>query len=138
MSYRDTLRVALPVDEGTRDKPYRDTVGKLTIGVGRNLDDVGVNEAEIALMLENDITRAEAAARRLVANFDELSDGRKAVVINMAFNLGERLAGFTATLTAIREGRFADAADEMLKSKWATQVGARARRLSAAMRFEDT
>lgn len=55
MSYRDILRPQLRIDEGVREFPYTDTVGKLSIGVGRNLDDVGLRPDEIALMLENDI-----------------------------------------------------------------------------------
>lgn len=135
MPYRDILRAQLPIDEGRRTKPYRDTVGKLTIGVGRNLDDVGLRPDEIALMLENDMVVAEKDARSLIHNFDELSDVRKAVVINMAFNMGiRRLAGFVNTLRAINEGRFGAAADGMLDSKWAQQVGERAERLAKQMR----
>lgn len=134
MTYKDIVRAQLPIDEGRKTKPYRDTVGKLSIGVGRNLDDVGVRPDEIALMLENDIAEAERAARSLV-NFDDLSDVRKAVVVNMAFNMGAAvLARFVNTLRAINEGRFGDAADGMLASKWAQQVGARAQRLAKQMR----
>lgn len=134
MTYLSILRAQLPVDEGVRAKPYRDTVGRLTIGVGRNLDDVGVSPDEIDLMLANDIARAEATARKWVPNFDALDDARRAAVCNMAFNLGDRLGGFSETLAAIRDGRWSDAASMMLASRWATQVGARARRLSNVMR----
>ena len=47
-------------DEGVRLKPYRDTVGKLTIGTGRNLDDMGISEVENAMLLDNDICCIEA------------------------------------------------------------------------------
>lgn len=135
MSYRDILRDQLRTDEGVRDRPYRDSVGKLTIGIGRNLDEVGVNAGEIELMLENDMTRAEAASSRLVLNFDDLSDARKAAIANMVFNMGERtFGGFTTTIQAIEEGRWDDAAAAMLDSKWATQVGPRAQRLAQQMR----
>jgi lysozyme len=134
VSYLDTLRLQLQFDEGVRSKPYADTAGKITIGVGRNLDDVGVGRDEIDLMLSNDIDRAEGIARRLIAAFDDLSDARKAVVCNLAFNLGNRLAKFSDTLDAINDGRFEDAADAMLDSLWAKEVGARATRLALAMR----
>jgi lysozyme len=134
VSYLDTLRLQLQFDEGVRSKPYTDTAGKVTIGVGRNLDDVGVGKDEIDLMLSNDIDRAEGIARRLIAAFDDLSDARKAVVCNLAFNLGNRLAKFSDTLDAINDGRFEDAADAMLDSLWAKEVGARATRLALAMR----
>lgn len=132
--FLDIVRAQLPVDEGMRTKPYLDSVGKLTIGVGRNLDDVGLRHDEIALCLENDITEAETIARNLAPNFDALTDDRKAVLINMAFNLGPSLGEFRDTLRAVKEGRWADAADSMLQSKWAHQVGSRATRLSYEMR----
>ena len=135
MSYLDILRPQLKTDEGYRTKPYEDTVGKLTIGVGRNLDDVGLHADEIDLMLTNDMAAAEKTARVLIPSFDSLSDARKAVVINMAFNLGQaKLGAFTNTLSAINEGRYGAAADEMLKSRWAVQVGQRAERLAELMR----
>lgn len=134
MNYRDILRHQLPIDEGRESKPYPDTVGKLTIGVGRNLDDVGLFADEIALMLENDIARAERATRALVPTFDSLSDTRKAVLCNMAFMGQGKLAGFKKMLRAVNEGRFSDAADEILDSKYARQVGERAKRLAELMR----
>jgi lysozyme len=138
LSYRDIVKYQLRIDEGVKNRPYKDSVGKLTIGVGRNLDDVGVNDDEIDLMLENDLDEAERTVRRvLVGAWDDLNDARKAVLCNMAFNLGfDRLSGFKKLIAAVREGRYADAADEMLTSKWAEQVGLRAVRLSAAMRHE--
>jgi lysozyme len=135
MSYYEIVLEQLKIDEGIRNKPYRDTVGKLTIGCGRNLDDVGVSDDEIELMLTNDIASAEDTARRLVLNFDSLSDERKAVVINLAFNLGyTKFSQFHNTLRAIGEERWDDAADGLQNSLWATQVGARATRLIQKMR----
>ena len=42
VSYRDLARAQLKVDEGVRLKPYRDSVGILSVGVGRNLEDRGL------------------------------------------------------------------------------------------------
>lgn len=134
LTWRDTLAVQLRIDEGERAKPYVDSVGKTSIGVGRNLDDVGLRPDEIDYLLGNDIRAAETLARTLVQNFDTLSDARKAAVTNMAFNLGRKLMGFAQTLAAIREERWDDAANAMLDSKWAKQVGERAERLAKAMR----
>lgn len=134
MNYLDILHVQLKIDEGVRAKPYVDTVGKVSIGIGRNLTDVGIDRGEMALMFANDLADAEEAARRLMPGFDRLSDARKAVLVNMAFNMGETvLGGFQNTLAAIREGRYDDAARGMLASKWATQVGARSQRLAQTM-----
>lgn len=135
MSYRDILRKQLLIDEGLRPKPYVDSVGKLSIGIGRNLADVGLRPDEIEYLFQNDVRDAEDAARRLVPNFEKLNDIRKAVVVNMAFNMGHSvLSGFENTLRAVNEGRYADAARGMLASKWALQVGGRAKRLAKQMR----
>lgn len=129
------LMSQLAIDEGNRSKPYVDTVGKTTIGVGRNLTDRGVSSDEIELMLSNDIVIATSCARSLVPGFDHLDDVRQEVLTNMALNLGyTRLAGFRMFLAFVNSSEFGDAAHEMLQSKWATQVGARATRLSNAMR----
>jgi lysozyme len=135
LSYRDIAKAQLKIDEGVRTKPYRDTVGKLSLGVGRNLDDKGLSMLEIDFLLENDLTDAERDARSLVVTFDKLSDARKAVLLNMALNLGRsRLAGFKRFLEAIHAEAWEQAAAEMLDSKWAAQTGDRAKRLAQQMR----
>jgi lysozyme len=121
-------------DEGIRLKPYRDTVGKLTIGVGRNLDDVGISRDEAALLLQNDIRAAELAVNQVLPWSKLLDPIRKAVLLNMAFNLGVAgLLGFKHTLELIRTGKYEEAGDEMLNSHWAEQVGSRAARLAKQM-----
>jgi hypothetical protein len=56
---RERLRDSLKLHEGLRLKPYKDSIGKLTIGFGRNLDDNGIRPNEAAYMLEGDIDEAE-------------------------------------------------------------------------------
>jgi lysozyme len=124
----------LIAEEGLKLKPYRDTVGKLSIGIGRNLDDVGITEAEARLLLSNDIDRAANEVDAALPWFVGLDAVRQSALIDMAFNMGiAGLLTFTNTLAAIKEGRWADAAAGMLASKWATQVGARAERLAKMM-----
>lgn len=136
MSYLDIVSAQLRADENVKLKPYTDTAGKITIGCGRNLTDNGINRGEVALMFDNDLATAEHTAKLLLVNFDTLSDARKAVVINMAFNMGyNTLATFVNTLKAIDERRWNDAKAGMLASKWAVQVGERAQRLAEAMRI---
>jgi lysozyme len=135
MSYRDIVRDQLRQDEGIRAKPYKDSVGKLTIGIGRNLDDVGLSPYEINILLESDLIRAEDAAMKCFDNFASLSDARKAVLMNMAFNLGQpRLSEFKKLKSAVEANDWDWAAKEMLSSKWSEQVGMRAQRLAKAMR----
>lgn len=121
-------------DEGEKLKPYRCTAGKLTIGVGRNLDDNGIRPIESRFMLENDIAETTAELRKNLPWFDQLDDARKGVLLNMCFNLGwPRLAQFVNTLALIKSGNYKAAAKAMLQSLWAKQVGDRAVRLSKQM-----
>ena len=129
----------LKVDEGFRKYPYKDTVGKLTVGYGRNLDDVGISDPEALILLDHDL---QAAGMELIKTFPfvaGLDVPRQAALLNMAFNLGiNRLRGFKKMWMAIAEGDYLIASDEMLDSKWAKQVGERANRLAAIMRNGET
>lgn len=121
--------------EGLKLKPYLDTVGKTTIGVGRNLDDVGITEEEARYLLANDIARVRADLDRKLPWWRTLDPVRQRVLEDMCFNLGiVGLRGFKNTLAAVQDGRFRDAAKGMLASKWARQVGQRAVTLSDMMR----
>lgn len=118
-------------DEGMILKPYRDTVNKLTIGVGRNLDDVGISEEEARAMLNADVDRAESALRRSFTWFLTAPEPVQRGLVNMAFNMGiTRLSQFGKMLSALANRDYDTAASEALKSKWATQVGARAVRIA--------
>ena len=73
--------------EGLRLKPYRDTVGKLTIGVGRNLDDVGITREEALYLLKNDIDNARRELIKTIPRFLDMDKVRQIVLISMTFNL---------------------------------------------------
>ena len=131
----DTLTNELTRDEGMRLKTYRCTANKLTIGIGRNLDDVGISEDEARYLLANDIKKVSSDLDRAIPWWRTLSEPRQRVLANMSFNLGTAgLLGFKNTLAMIASGDYAGAADGMLKSKWAKQVGPRATRLAETMR----
>lgn len=137
-TYRDILRVNLLRDEGKLLSPYPDTRGKVTIGIGHNLTDNGLSDAAVEFIYEEDVAIAESAARQIVPTLDSLSDVRKAVLVEMAFNLGlPKLAGFHNMLDCIGEGDWDLAADAMLDSLWAKEVGARATRLATMMRSDE-
>lgn len=124
----------LKIDEGFSGSPYLDTVGKTTIGYGRNLDDVPLSRCEAEYLLSNDVNVAKVKAERLTY-FNDLNDARKEVVINMIFNLGYNgYKKFKKMEAAIIAEDYNMASMEMMDSKWASQVGARARRLSIRMR----
>jgi len=129
------LAQELTRDEGSRSKPYLDTVGKSTIGVGRNLTDVGLSDDEILMLLKNDIDRVLDELDRVLPWFRSMSDNRQRCLANMSFNLGlPTLLQFAATLAAMQAGRYDDAAAGMLDSRWSSQVGDRAKRLAQMMR----
>lgn len=127
------LQAELARDEGERLKPYRDSVGKLSIGIGRNLDDVGISHDEAVALLSNDIVSAELWLDRNLPWWGMLDDVRQRVLLNMVFNMRNKLLAFKKFLDAARGGRWQDAHDEMLDSLWARQVGVRAQRLAYMM-----
>lgn len=129
------LAAQLEIDEGKRKRVYTDTVGKLTVGIGRNISDRDFSEDEIALLLKNDISIVAQELDARLPWWRQMNDERQNVLANMAFNLGiSRLLGFVNTLALMKAGRFDAAAAEMLNSTWARQVGNRAMRLAAVMR----
>jgi lysozyme len=151
---RDAMRAELGRDEGRELRAYKDTVGKWSIGVGRNLDDVGIRPAETAelgitrdsciadgiddaqcdALFDGDLDHAEAALDRNLPWWRALDPVRQRVILNMCFNMGiATLCTFHITLGAIQRGAYALGAADMLDSRWAHQVGARATRLAAMM-----
>lgn len=131
----DRLITQLKVHEGTRSKVYLDTEGIETIGVGRNLRDRGLSDEEIELMLANDIKDFQEEVDRAFSWWADLDDVRQRVIVDMAFNMGTgSLSKFKLTLGHIEAGRFEEASVEMLDSKWARQVGNRAKCLSKMMK----
>ena len=131
---RHDLIEQLKLHEGLRLKPYTDTVGKTTIGIGRNLDDKGIRKKEAYYMLKNDLEELKEKLKQY-GWYKKLNDVRKKVVVDMAFNLGlYGMLSFEKMISAIQEKDYEKAADEMLDSKWSNQVGQRANRLAKMMR----
>ena len=120
-------------EEGYRRFMYLDTEGIPTIGYGRNLKDVGINPIEAEFLLRNDMQSALIAAASFPW-FDDLSDLRKAVIVDMIFNMGlPRFKTFKKLIRAVEKKDYPGAAIEMLDSKWAKQVGDRANKLAYIM-----
>ena len=120
--------------EGLELMPYKCTSGKTTIGVGRNLEDIGITEQEAELLLLNDIGRVkqELVNDQWYMNLDPV---RKAVIENMSFNLGyPTLKKFQNMIAHISEGNYELASKEMLNSRWSKQVGQRSIELAEQMR----
>ena|ERR1700726_3720105 len=118
-------------DEGFSLRLYLDTRHKWTIGVGRNLSDDGISQAEAMMLLSNDIAEATRSLETTLPWTMALDEVRLAVLVNMVFNLGMGgLLEFKQFLAAVQSGDWTEARDQMLNSEWATQVGDRAQRLA--------
>lgn len=130
----EKLMYRLIEEEGMKLKPYRCPAGKLTIGVGRNLEDKGLSNEEALFLLQNDIIEAVKELKKAFLFFDSLNETRQIVLIDMCFNLGiNGLKKFKKMIKALENKDFSLASKEMLSSCWAKQVGARARSLALLM-----
>lgn len=135
---------------------YQDTLGIDTIGIGRNLKDRGISkeeldyldipnmeviyehgisEADARYLALNDIAIVENELCRVHPCVEELDGVRQLILMDMAFNMGvPRLCKFKKMWNAVHEENFEAASLEMMDSKWARQVGKRAKKLSDAMK----
>lgn len=135
---RSLLATELARDEGKRLDAYLDSLGFWTIGIGHLLGRerrmVSITEAECNALFNHDVLVAELTAERAVPGYATLDDVRQRAMVNMAFNLGNKLGDFKGTLAAIGRKDWEDAAKHMADSLWAKQVGARATRLQEMVR----
>ena len=131
---KDCERI-IAMHEGKRSRPYLCTADKITVGIGRNLEDKGLNDEEITFLFQRDLRDALHDAASLFPGFDRLSSARKVALVDMAFNLGrKRLEGFRKMRSAVDLGDFATAAREAMDSKWYRQVGQRGERIVEMIR----
>lgn len=131
---RDPLTDLLIRHEGVSLFPYTDTVGKITLGVGRNLTDCGISRAEAFYLLANDIVDVNASLLREYPWCVTLDPVRADVLRSMRFALGSGgLSKFVRFIAALKNDNYTAAADELLTSRWAEQVGGRAHELAAML-----
>jgi len=131
----ESLRDRIARHEGFRSKPYKDSLGFLTIGIGRCLDTKGISQAEGLYLLDDDIGDATRELLGALPWAEQLDDVRRGVLVEMVFQLG--LAGvlaFKHMLAAAQQGIWDRASDEMLSSQWAQQTPARAQELAGLMK----
>ena len=131
---REQLIKELTRDEGLRLEVYPDSVGLMTIGVGHLLGKekrmLKITIREAMALLDSDIDDAEDMLDATIPFWSRLDNVRQRALMNMSFNLGARLGGFTKFKQALAIADWASAKSEMLSSKWAKQVHARAERLA--------
>ena len=134
----DQLVDDLTFEEGYRAHSYVCTAGAVTVGVGRNIDadagGLGISEDEAKYMLRNDINRSIFECEKFDF-FVDLDTQRQGVLIHLCFWLGyPRLSKFVNMLAALKDGDYERAADELLDSKLARDIPARANRLADVLR----
>lgn len=121
--------------EGYRSKPYNDTLGKLTVGYGRALYENPLTKEEAEYLLQNDVEKSINLASNLTPAWHNLNAVRRAVLVNMVFQLGAGgVKRFRRMIAALENGDYETAADEMLDSRWYKQTPNRALELSKLMR----
>lgn len=136
--------------EGLRLAAYLDGEGVLTVGYGHNCaawpvsgvkrPGDGISRDQAERLFQADLELAEAQAGHAMPWMARLNWPRRAALINMTFNMGlgsaasgRGVLGFRRMHEALRRGDHSAAAREMLNSRWAGQVGPRARELAAQM-----
>ena len=152
---RDELVKMIAIHEGIVLNVYQDHLGIDTVGIGRNLEDRGITDGELSYInktmddiYDNGLTEEEAyylcmndiaiVEKELLANkpiVNQLNDVRQMVLIDMAFNMGvPRLMKFVNMWLAIEKVNYPLACEGDDDSRWASQVGNRAMKLSLAMK----
>ena len=139
------LREILEREEGIKHEVYLDHLGYPTCGIGHLITeadeeygyDVGtpVSEERVTALFEADLKIVDDDCWNLFDRFEDLPDNIQLVCAAMAFQLGRnRLSGFKKFRAAVNEGRWSDAVDEMIDSRWYRQTTARADRMIALVR----
>ena len=140
----ERLTAQIQKSEGLRLAAYRCTAGRLTIGFGHNCDTspvpgvskVGdrITREQADDLLSKDLSAVVWEVRKALPWVTSLEAPRQAVLYDMAFNMGTRgLLGFRNTLRMVEHKDYAQAAPNMLRSRWAGQVGNRSIRLAEQM-----
>ena len=133
----DEIADRLKVEEGWSSTVYKCSQQKWTLGWGRNVAPTGpgISEDEGEILLRNDIDRTIKELRAALPWFDELDMTRTAVLVEATFQMGlTTLRKFKLMLAALERGDNAEAAKQLLSSKYARQVPARAQRYAERLR----
>lgn len=125
-SFKSRLKQLIVSHEDKRNYPYADTKGNITIGIGYNLSDRGLPDSWIDAQYEQDVTYFNAQLLHDFDWYEKLCDARKMVLIDMCFMGYKSFKEFERMLQALRYGDYEKAAQEILNSLWAQQVGYRA------------
>jgi len=125
-AYRLKLRNLLIKHEGFKAVLTTDTTGHYFYGYGHDAS-TPISTTAGGVILDDDIQWHATHLPLAWPLFNSLSDARKCVLMDMSYNLGlQGLLEFKEMLAALEAGNYDEAADQMLNSLWAKQVGDRA------------
>jgi len=141
----DQLREDLERDEGCVNEIYLDHLGYETFGIGHLVKysdeeygwSVGtdVDDRRVREVFEEDVQTVLSDCEKLYDDFNDLPEEVQLIVANMMFNMGyTRLSKFRGMKRGVDSRNWEEAADEMVDSRWYTQVTNRADRLVVRMR----
>lgn len=131
---RDAIVKLIIKHENIRLKPYVDTTGNTTVGIGRNLSAKGISYQEAIYLLSNDIDECINDLLKIFPNFVQIGEVRQVALVDMRLNLGPAgFRGFVKMIGAISAYKWDIAVKEMRDSLWAKQVGYRAEELVEMM-----
>ena len=136
----ESLREQLKTDEGVKYEIYKDHLGYPTFGIGHLItendpehgepDGTEISEDRVNEVFKSDVATFVSEAKILFPDLDDLPEIAQQVIVNMAFNMGRpRLSKFKNFIAGVNDRDWVRAAEEMMDSRWADQVGARATRL---------
>ena len=135
------LREQLKIDEGVKYEVYDDHLGYKTFGIGHLVkatdEEYGwpvgtpVSEKRVNSVFDKDVETYIDESKKVFGNLEDMPQEAQQVIVNMCFNMGApRLSQFKKFIKAIHDEDWKTASVEMLDSRWASQVGIRANRLS--------
>lgn len=130
----EKLKKSLTIHEGRKNFPYVDTVGKITIGIGYNLTDRGLDDEWIDAQVFKDINYFYEELNKFQW-FSQLNEDRQIILVDMCFMGMKNFLKFEKMIAALEDKDYMRAANEMLNSRWCQQVKGRAINLANAMRI---
>ena len=141
----EQLRDTLKIDEGVKYEIYNDHLGYPTFGIGHLIVEsdeeygqpggTGIHEDRVNEAFDKNVSVMVDEAKKIFSDFDNLPEEAQQVIVNMTFNMGRpRLSKFKKFIAGVEASDWEKAAVEMMDSRWATQVGARAERLRDRIR----
>lgn len=157
---QDSIEGGIAEAEGVRDKAYKDTVGKTTVGIGFNMDDSSakgvwkkagikadfdkvysgkqkLTKDEIHKLANVSYGNAVKDAKAIFPKFDDLSDNRQKALVQMSYQLGgNKLSKFQETLKHLEKGNYKAAAKQIMNSKLAKQTPNRAKTIAKMIAYD--